>query len=94
MAIDINSTRKEIEDELIKRCWEDDDFQSKLLADSKTVIESLLGDKLPPGFLVTVHEETENQIHIVIPVKPDLSKLSDDDLDFVAAGFATDYWSL
>ncbi|MEN6349701.1 MAG: NHLP leader peptide family RiPP precursor [Syntrophomonas sp.] len=94
MAIDVNSTRKEIEDELIKRCWEDDDFKNKLMADSKAVVESLMGDKLPPGFSITVHEESQNQIHIVIPVKPDFRKLSDDDLEKITAGFVSDYWSL
>lgn len=94
MAIDVNSTRKEIEDELIKRCWEDDDFKNKLLADSKTVVEGLMGDKLPPGFSITVHEESQNQIHIVIPVRPDFRKLSDDDLEKVTAGFVSDYWNL
>lgn len=94
MAIDVNSTRKEIEDELIKRCWEDDDFKNELLADSKTVVESLMGDKLPPGFSITVHEESQNQIHIVIPVRPDFRKLSDDDLEKITAGFVSDYWSL
>lgn len=94
MSIDVNSTRKEIEDELVKRCWEDEEFQRKLLADSKAVIESLMGGKLPADFTVSVHEETENHIDIVIPVKPDFSRLSDDDLEKVAAGFVASYWEL
>ncbi|HEX5454142.1 MAG TPA: NHLP leader peptide family RiPP precursor [Stellaceae bacterium] len=81
-------TRQDIEAKIVALAWQDDEFRKKFLADPKGQFEAHLGTKLPDGLKITAHQEDENQLHFVIPVKPkaNLDELSDDDLEKVAGG--------
>ena len=78
-------TRKELEEKLVKKAWEDDDFKKQLLKDPKSVIEKETGKSLPKDFTIEAVEETANKSYIVIPTNP--NELSDDQLDGAAGGF-------
>ena len=78
-------TRKELEEKLVKKAWEDDDFKKQLLKDPKAAIEKETGKSLPKDLTIEAVEETANKSFIVIPVNP--SELSDDQLDGAAGGF-------
>src|SRR5215470_2203339 len=81
-------TRKDIEAKIVALAWQDDDFRRKFVADPKGQFEERLGTKLPASLKMTVHEENENSLYFVIPMKPktNLSELSDEELEKVAGG--------
>ena len=70
-------------DQLIAKCWADDGFKQKLLADPAATLKAE-GVALPAGLTVKALENTDSVFHLVIPAKP--TALSDEDLDKVAAG--------
>lgn len=63
-------TRKDLEIHLITRALKDEDFKRELIANPKAVIESELGTKLPDELEITVLEETEDTIYMVLPCNP------------------------
>jgi hypothetical protein len=73
--------------QIIAKCWADESFKQKLLADPAGTLKAE-GAELPAGLTVKAVENTDQVFHLVIPAKPtDLSTdLSDDDLDKVAGG--------
>ena len=81
-------TRNEIEAKIVALAWQDDAFRHKFVADPKGQFEQRLGVKLPPLLKMTAHEENENSLHFVIPMKPktNMGELSDEDLEKVAGG--------
>ncbi len=70
--------------QLIAKCWADEAFKQKLLADPATVLKAE-GIEVPPGVKVQAVENTAQQFTLVIPPKPD--ELSDEALDGVAGGW-------
>ncbi len=69
--------------QLIAKCWSDESFKKKLLADPAGTLRAQ-GVEFPAGLSVKVLENTDNLFHLVIPARP--TDLSDEDLDKVAAG--------
>ena len=87
--------RAEMEQRLIQKGLEDDDFRKQLLADPKAIIEQELGTQLPEGVRVEAVEETADTIYLVLPSASPLgegSELSDRELEAVAGGDAVT-WS-
>jgi hypothetical protein len=82
-------TAEELQARIIVRAWEDEAFKDHLLSDPKSAIGEELGVQLPDELEITVVEETEQAVCLVIPRRPDDSagdELEDDDLDAVAGG--------
>jgi hypothetical protein len=81
-------SRKDLETKIVARAWQDDAFRQKFVSDPKSQFEERLGHKLPAALKMTVHEEDENNVHFVIPMKPKvaLDELSDAELEKVAGG--------
>ena len=81
-------SRRELEEKIVARAWTDDEFRRKFVADPKGQFEARLGTRLPDSLKMTVHEETPDSLHFVIPQKPpqNLDELSDEDLERVAGG--------
>lgn len=69
--------------QLIAKCWADEAFKQKLLADPDAVLKAE-GLELPAGLTVKVLENTDKLFHLVLPPKP--TELSDDSLDRVSGG--------
>lgn len=63
-------TRKDLEIHLITRALKDESFRAELIANPKVVIEQEIGSKLPDELEVTVLEETEDTIYMVLPCNP------------------------
>jgi hypothetical protein len=59
--------RNEAELNLRDMAAKDPQFRSELLKNPTGTLEKLFGGKLPAGVSVAVHEETPNQLHIVLP---------------------------
>ncbi|HEX5454143.1 MAG TPA: NHLP leader peptide family RiPP precursor [Stellaceae bacterium] len=81
-------TRQDIEAKIVAHAWQDEEFRRKFLADPKGQFEEKLGVKLPVNLKITAHQEDENHLHFVIPVKrsANVDELSDQDLENVAGG--------
>lgn len=69
--------------QLIAKCWADEAFKNRLLADPIATLKAE-GAQLPPGVSIKVVEDTPAVRHLVIPRRP--GELSDAQLDKVAAG--------
>ena len=80
-----NEEQSKIIDQLIAKCWADESFKQKLLADTMATLK-MEGVALPDGLSIVAVENTDNVFHLVIPAKQ--TDLSDDDLDKVAGGGA------
>ncbi|HEX4412016.1 MAG TPA: NHLP leader peptide family RiPP precursor [Lacipirellulaceae bacterium] len=76
--------------QLIAKCWSDDGFKRKLLADPAGTLKAE-GSQVPAGLTIKAVENTDNVYHLVIPAKP--TELSDADLDTVSGGAAYYSWS-
>ena len=72
--------------QLIAKCWADDGFKRKLLADPAATLKAQ-GVALPAGVSIKALENTDKVFHLVIPAKP--TDLSDEDLDKVAGGMTS-----
>ena len=70
-------SRDEMRAHIIGKATEDETFRSKLLSDPKSSIEEELGITIPDGVTVQVHENTTQNVHLVLPPA---MKLSDTDL--------------
>jgi len=82
-------TRNDIEAKIVALAWQDDTFRRKFVADPKGQFEERLGAKLPPSLKMTAHEENENSLHFVIPMKPKpAAELSDEELEKIAGGIS------
>src|SRR5262249_51776509 len=71
---------------VIARAWRDPAFKAQLLADPVAALKQA-GIPVPDGMTVKVVEDTNTQVHLVLPPKP-VGELSDEALDRVAAGNA------
>lgn len=69
--------------QLIAKCWADDGFKQKLLADPAATLNAE-GVEVPTGLSIMAIEDTDKVFHLIIPAKP--TDLSDEDLDKVAGG--------
>ena len=71
--------------QLIAKCWADEAFKAKLLADPAATLKAE-GAELPEGVEIKAVENTDTVFHLVIPATP--TDLSDQALDNVAGGTA------
>ena len=80
-------TRRDLQTALIEKCWKDAEFKRKVISDPKGMLEQHMGQKLPPGVKIFIHEEDGNALHFSIPPAPaNLTELSDEELEAVAGG--------
>jgi hypothetical protein len=86
-------TRKDFESAIIAKAWKDPGYLAKLRHNPKEIVQEELsalypGAKLPPDLSVSVDEEDDKHIHLVVPRNPQATDqtLTDDDLDQAAGG--------
>lgn len=80
---------RDYELDIIVKAWRDEAFRRSLLKDAKRAIEKEFGIDIPNDVEISVHEEHENSIHLIVPSIPsnfDAEKLSDDELRDVIGG--------
>lgn len=76
---------------VITRCWEDEAFKQRLLADPAATLEAE-GVRVPAGVTIEVAVDTEDVRTLVIPLAPVAERLADRDVaDIAVAGVDRDY---
>lgn len=76
--------RKELENKIIARAWQDESFKEELLSNPKAAFERE-SIELPESIELRVVEENANTLYFVLPPKPS-EELSDAELETVAGG--------
>lgn len=84
--------RDHINAEFTRRAWQDEEFRDELLRDPRGVVERELGVHVPENIKISVHEETPDELHFILPPRPAALKdavIGPYDLaDHEVAGFA------
>ena len=75
----------EMRNRLIDKATEDEAFRARLMANPKAAVEAEIGVAVPAGFMLEVHEDTEDVSHLVLPPPADAT-LSEADLEQVSGG--------
>ena len=78
------TTPNEMRERLVARATEDEAFRARLLSDPKAAVDEELGLRIPAGFTVEVHEESEDTSHLVLPP---FSNLDEAELGQAAGGY-------
>ena len=55
------------------RAAQDESFRKALLADASGTVESEIGVKMPSGLKLVVHEESNEELHLVLPAPVELT---------------------
>jgi hypothetical protein len=78
---------------VITKCWEDEAFKERLLADPAATLAAE-GVPVPEGMTVHVAFDTEDERTLVIPLPPAPVRLADEDVDDLAvAGALAGGWN-
>ena len=76
--------------QVIAKCWADEAFKRKLLADPVATLKAE-GVELPAGLSIKVLFDDDKVHHLVVPARP--TDLSDEDLE-EASGGAGCWWDI
>jgi hypothetical protein len=93
MSAEAVKSRKEAEDLLIRKAQQDEGFRRELVANPGGVIADTFGLRVPADLKMTVLEETERQVYLVLPAKSAPSsggELAERELAMVAGGKDTE----
>ena len=79
---------EKLEENIVSNARKNADYRKRLIDDPRALLESQIGQPLPPGMKVTVLQESPTQAYIVLPYDAPKSgsQLSDEDLENVAGG--------
>ena len=80
-------TRTEMEATLVAKAWQDDSFRQELLSNPRSVLEREFGQTVSESTNLQVIEESNDTYYIVIPKKPNIEELSEEELEAVAGGW-------
>lgn len=84
---EMEMTRGEMNDVLVKFATESDKYRQALKEDPKKVVSAQFAVEIPDSISFTVLEETADQYYVVLPHTVESgAELSDADLDQVAGG--------
>lgn len=74
---------------VIAKAWADPDFRRRFVDDPRAALKADFDIEVPEDVRITVHEETTDSMHFVLPTKP--AEMSDADLVYdelrAAGGF-------
>jgi hypothetical protein len=85
--ISSSMTKKEIEESLIAKAWQDSSFKQELISNPRLAFQKE-GITLPEGLNVNVLEENASNFYLVIPAPPIAEgELSEAELESIAGGW-------
>lgn len=70
--------------EVVSKAWSDPNFKKRLMSNPRETLQAA-GIKVPPGIRISIVENTDDNVTIVLPRKPS-GELSDAQLDQISAG--------
>ena len=86
----LDETYAEVQKELTKKIWKNDNLRKEIAKDPKNIIEREVGIKFAPDVTVKVIDATEeNTLYYVLPHHPSQklgTEFSDEQLDAIAGG--------
>ena len=68
------TTATEMKERILSKADEDSEFRARLIADPRAAIAAEIGQPLPDGFDVVVHEDSAMTAHLVLPPSPALTE--------------------
>lgn len=80
---------RDYELDIIIKAWRDEEFRQNLLKNAKKTIEKEFAIDIPSHIEISVHEEHENSLHLIVPAIPsdfNADKLSDEELREIVGG--------
>lgn len=80
---------RDYELDIIVKAWRDEPFRKQLLKDPKKAIEQEFDIKVPKDMQISVHEENEHSLHLIVPSVPSnftAEELSDNELKDIIGG--------
>ena len=77
------TTATEMRDRVLSKADADNEFRARLLADPKAAIADEIGQTIPDGFDLVVHEDSATTAHLVLPPSPELTEA---ELESIAGG--------
>lgn len=80
--------KRVLEARIIQKAREDAEFRKELIADPHKAIQKAFNIDVPEEIKISVFEETKDHYCLVIPVEADDAKLTDEQLEALAAGVA------
>ena len=86
------TTRKQLEELLIQKASEDQEFRRELLANPKRTLSKEFGIQVKGDLKITVLEESAHNLFLVLPVRPAAAgtgELAEHELDDVAGGIVS-----
>ena len=60
-------TNAEMQNRVIAKASEDNEFRARLVADPRAAIQEVIGEPVPASVTVHVHEESATSFHLVLP---------------------------
>ena len=85
---DFNPSQNAAFGKVIAKSWSDEAYKEKLLSDPRSALADV-GVDLPEGVEITIAEQTADNVHIVLPPKPEGGALSAEALQSVSGGFCS-----
>lgn len=88
------TSRRDLEDLIIKKAWSDRAYREKLMRDPRQVLQEELQAidpeiVLPEGLVVQLHEENPAVFHFVMPMSPDdVARLGSEKVAVETAGIS------
>lgn len=77
-------SREELEQTLVARAIDDDQFRALLLENPRDAVRQELGIDVPSQIKITVHQERVDDFHLVLPIS---DRLSDNELSKIIGGW-------
>ena len=78
-------SRRDFEAKIVAKAWQNPEFKARLLKDPKAIVEEVTGEKLPADMKVSLFEETDSSVCLILPRNPD-EELSDNGLEKIVGG--------
>ncbi|MDB4877804.1 MAG: hypothetical protein JWM41_4250 [Gemmatimonadetes bacterium] len=76
MARDQEFIEKAILAKIIADAWKSDEFKNRLVSDAATVLRER-GIAVPTDLTISVLEDTATTLHMILPAKPEVSRISE-----------------
>jgi Nitrile hydratase, alpha chain len=79
-------SRRMAEEMLVQKAAQDDAFRRRLLTNPKATIFEMFGFRVPSDVRITVLEETNDELYLVLPASCAIAELAERELALVAGG--------